>query len=110
MESPAANARHGQLVRGARRARVGRRLGAHAALPQAARRRPELSIKDVQPVGGYAVQLSFSDGHTHGLFSWEALHALAQHKYSRMRHHVQAIQAAQADVEDFRSRHRQRSS
>ena len=66
-------------------------------------RRPELRIEDVKPVGSYAVQLEFSDGHKHGIFSFDALHALAQQKWTRMRHHVQALHAAQAEVQAFRS-------
>jgi len=35
-----------------------------------------VEIKDVQPVGSYAVQLVFSDGHDSGLYSWDYLHDL----------------------------------
>ena len=87
LESPAANARQSLKAR-----------------------RPDLEIVDVQPVGSYAVQLSFSDGHTHGIYSWAALHQLAEHKFARMRYHVQAVQAARADVQAFRARHRQSGS
>lgn len=30
-----------------------------------------VEITDVQPVGSYAVQLVFSDGHDSGLYSWD---------------------------------------
>jgi DUF971 family protein len=35
-----------------------------------------VEITDVQPVGSYAVQLVFSDGHDSGLYSWDYLHDL----------------------------------
>ncbi|MHB1591262.1 MAG: gamma-butyrobetaine hydroxylase family protein [Sulfuricella sp.] len=35
-----------------------------------------VEITDVQPVGSYAVQLVFSDGHDSGLYSWDYLHGL----------------------------------
>ena len=33
-----------------------------------------VEITSVEPVGNYAVQLSFSDGHNTGLYSWDLLH------------------------------------
>lgn len=39
---------------------------------------PEMyQLAGVQPVGGYAVQLSWKDGHDSGLYSWEYLKQLA---------------------------------
>lgn len=32
-----------------------------------------VEITDVQPVGSYAIQLVFSDGHDSGLYSWDYL-------------------------------------
>lgn len=34
----------------------------------------EVTIKAVEPVGNYAVQLVFSDGHNTGIFSWDLLY------------------------------------
>jgi len=36
----------------------------------------EVGISAIEPVGGYAVRLVFSDGHDTGLYSWEYLHYL----------------------------------
>lgn len=36
----------------------------------------DVEITDIQPVGSYAVQLVFSDGHDSGLYSWDYLHDL----------------------------------
>ena len=33
-----------------------------------------VTIHHIEPVGHYAVRLSFSDGHNTGLYSWEVLH------------------------------------
>ncbi len=33
-----------------------------------------VKIKAIEPVGNYAVQLSFSDGHNTGLYSWDILY------------------------------------
>lgn len=35
-----------------------------------------VEITDIQPVGSYAVQLVFSDGHDSGLYSWDYLYDL----------------------------------
>jgi len=34
----------------------------------------DVEITAVEPVGSYAVQLTFSDGHDTGIYSWELLH------------------------------------
>lgn len=33
-----------------------------------------VEIKAVEPVGNYAVQLAFSDGHNTGIYSWDTLY------------------------------------
>lgn len=35
-------------------------------------------IKDVEPVGRYAVKLVFDDGHETGIYPWEVLHHLGR--------------------------------
>jgi len=38
---------------------------------------PEMyKIKDIQPVGGYAVQITWKDRHNTGIYSWEYLKEL----------------------------------
>jgi DUF971 family protein len=38
---------------------------------------PEMyQLKGIQPVGGYAVQLTWKDGHDSGIYSWEYLKQL----------------------------------
>jgi DUF971 family protein len=38
--------------------------------------RVDLKLEGMEPVGGYAVRLSWNDGHSSGLFSWENLRRL----------------------------------
>lgn len=39
-----------------------------------------VAITDIKPVGNYAIQLRFSDGHDSGIFSWSYLRELADNK------------------------------
>jgi DUF971 family protein len=45
---------------------------------QAGKRQVEIAV--LQPVGGYAVQPSFSDGHNTGIYSWDYLHWLGSNR------------------------------
>ena len=38
----------------------------------------DVGIVGIEPVGNYAVKLSFSDGHDTGLYSWDYLYDLAR--------------------------------
>lgn len=40
----------------------------------------EVTIKTIEPVGNYAVQLVFSDGHNTGIYSWELLYEYGVHQ------------------------------
>ena len=40
----------------------------------------EVSIAGVEPVGNYAVQPTFSDGHNTGIFTWDYLYKLGNEK------------------------------
>ena len=37
-----------------------------------------VTITAIEPVGNYAIRISFSDGHDTGLFSWDILHDYGQ--------------------------------
>lgn len=39
--------------------------------------RPALKILNVEPVGGYAIRIYWSDGHSTGIYTWEFLRRLA---------------------------------
>ncbi|SFV26131.1 gamma-butyrobetaine hydroxylase-like domain-containing protein [Hyphomicrobium facile] len=51
--------------------RVRRERGLHRAAPEG------LTIAAVNPIGNYAVNLVFSDGHARGIYPWPYLAALA---------------------------------
>ncbi len=38
---------------------------------------PDVAVTRVEPMGGYAVHIAFSDGHARGIFPWAYLRALA---------------------------------
>ncbi len=40
--------------------------------------RPDLKLVGMENIGTYALQLSWNDGHSSGLFSWESLRALGE--------------------------------
>jgi DUF971 family protein len=48
-----------------------RRAGSSLPQPVA-----DIRIVDVRPVGAYALQIVFSDGHARGIFPWSLLRAL----------------------------------
>jgi DUF971 family protein len=37
-----------------------------------------VNVRDIEPVGNYAIKLRFDDGHDTGLYSWEYLYKLGQ--------------------------------
>jgi DUF971 family protein len=43
----------------------------------------DVEILGVEPVGAYAIQLKFSDGHDTGIYSWELLHEYGM-RYDKM--------------------------
>ena len=49
--------------------------------PKTAIFNPEMyKIQNIQPVGGYAIQISWYDGHNTGIYSWEYLQKLAEYE------------------------------
>jgi DUF971 family protein len=52
--------------------------GAGQEVLQAGKR--EVEIRTLEPVGSYAVQPAFSDGHATGIYSWEYLYHLGENQ------------------------------
>ncbi len=51
----------------------------HTYLPPKAEKSPDsYMITGIKPVGGYAIQISWKDGHDTGLYSWEYLKQLVK--------------------------------
>ena len=53
-----------------------------------------VEIKHIEPVGTYAIQLSFSDGHDTGLYSWDLLHDYGLHQEEMWRRYVKRMEEA----------------
>ena len=58
-----------------------------------------VEITDVQPVGSYAVQLVFSDGHDSGLYSWDYLHDLGVNQEALWKQYLARMNEAGASRE-----------
>lgn len=56
----------------------------------------DVNITAVKPVGNYAVQLVFDDGHDTGLYSWEYLYQLCTEREERWQNYLDRLAAAGA--------------
>ena len=54
----------------------------------------EVDLLGLEPVGNYAVQPSFSDGHDTGIFSWEFLYFLGSQQDALWRQYEQRLASA----------------
>ena len=59
----------------------------------------DVTIQNLAPVGQYAVQPHFSDGHDTGLYSWSYLYWLAQHQSALWQDYLNRLAAAGASRE-----------
>jgi len=57
----------------------------------------DVSIISVDPVGHYALQLNFSDGHNTGIYSWDILHDLAVRQEELWAEYLGKLKAAGVD-------------
>jgi len=55
-----------------------------------------VGISAIKPVGNYALQLVFDDGHDTGLFSWPYLHQLCTQQTQRWQDYLDRLAAAGA--------------
>ncbi|MFN9772328.1 MAG: gamma-butyrobetaine hydroxylase-like domain-containing protein [Burkholderiales bacterium] len=56
----------------------------------------EVGVTAVEPVGHYAIQPHFDDGHATGIFSWDYLHWLGTHQDRLWQEYLDRLQAAGA--------------
>jgi DUF971 family protein len=56
----------------------------------------DMDIVALEPVGTYAVQPRFSDGHSTGIYSWEYLYELGENRDARWREYLGRLDAAGA--------------
>jgi DUF971 family protein len=57
----------------------------------------EVGLLDLQPVGNYAVQPTFSDGHDTGIFTWDYLYELGSKQDELWAQYEQRLAAAGVD-------------
>ena len=57
----------------------------------------DVTLVDLQPVGNYAIQPSFSDGHNSGIYSWAYLYELGQQQDALWVQYNEQLAAAGAD-------------
>ncbi len=55
-----------------------------------------VEIKQVEPVGNYAVKIVFSDGHDTGIYSWDYLRELYNNNDHNWSKYLQELEAANA--------------
>jgi DUF971 family protein len=58
-----------------------------------------VEITRIEPVGQYAVQLAFSDGHDTGIYSWELLYDYGMRQEEMWRHYLKRMEEAGASRE-----------
>jgi DUF971 family protein len=58
-----------------------------------------IDITKVEPVGSYALQLVFSDGHDTGLYSWDFFYSLGMKQDEMWQHYLRRINEAGASRE-----------
>jgi DUF971 family protein len=59
----------------------------------------DVEIKRVEPVGHYAVQLAFSDGHDTGIYSWDLLYDYGLRQDEMWQHYLKRMTEAGASRE-----------
>ncbi|HEX9684710.1 MAG TPA: DUF971 domain-containing protein [Burkholderiales bacterium] len=59
----------------------------------------DVEISRIEPVGQYAVQLHFSDGHDTGIYSWDLLYDYGVRQEEMWQHYLKRMQEAGASRE-----------
>lgn len=59
----------------------------------------DVAITKIEPVGNYAVQLTFSDGHDTGIYSWDLLYDYGLRQDEMWQHYLQRLKEAGASRE-----------
>jgi len=54
----------------------------------------DVAVDAVEPVGSYAVMLRFSDGHDTGIYNWELLYSLGEHREEYWKDYLEELAAA----------------
>ncbi|MEE8207985.1 MAG: DUF971 domain-containing protein [Nitrosomonadaceae bacterium] len=59
----------------------------------------EVNINNIDPVGSYAIQINFSDGHNTGLYSWDLLYGYGMNQNDMWLHYLRRMDEAGASRE-----------
>ena len=59
----------------------------------------DVEITHIEPAGNYAIQLTFSDGHATGIYSWELLYDYGLHQEEMWLHYLKRLEQAGASRE-----------
>ncbi|MDH3320487.1 MAG: DUF971 domain-containing protein [Betaproteobacteria bacterium] len=54
----------------------------------------DIDIREVEPVGSYAIQPTFSDGHATGIYSWDYLYQLGLEQDARWAAYLKQLETA----------------
>lgn len=54
----------------------------------------DVTIVKIEPIGQYAIQPHFSDGHNTGIYSWDLLYNYGINQDKMWRHYLQRLEAA----------------
>ncbi|MCB5186817.1 DUF971 domain-containing protein [Methylobacillus caricis] len=54
----------------------------------------DVNITAIEPIGHYAVKLTFSDGHNTGLYSWDYLYELLENHDALWQKYLERLQAS----------------
>ena len=58
-----------------------------------------VNILKIEPVGNYAIQLNFTDGHNTGLYSWDLLYRYGLNQEEMWQNYLQRLEVAGASRE-----------
>jgi DUF971 family protein len=58
-----------------------------------------VGITAIEPTGSYALQFTFSDGHTTGIYSWDLLYEFGLHQEDMWQHYLARLDEAGASRE-----------
>lgn len=62
----------------------------------------DVNITQIEPVGNYAIKLTFTDGHDTGLYSWDYLYDLANRYDSLWMDYLSKLEAAGVKHQPFK--------
>ncbi|MCB5184971.1 DUF971 domain-containing protein [Methylobacillus gramineus] len=57
----------------------------------------DVNITAIEPIGHYAVKLTFTDGHNSGLYSWDYLYELLENHDALWQKYIERLEASNAN-------------